>query len=69
MSKSRNVGQVVVDACRKFRKAYGTQDIDSTSERVKAAIEAVYTFVVLTSDVFILWKCGEKMQIVVEDCR
>ena len=46
-----------------------TQDIDPTSERVKAAIEAGYTFVVLASDVFILWKWGEKMQKVVEDCR
>ena len=65
----RNAGQVVVDACRKFGKACGTQDIDPTSERVKAAIEAGYTFVVLASDVFILWKWGEKVKKIVLDCR
>ena len=67
--KVRNAGQLVVDTCRKFGKACGTQDIDPTSERVQAAIDSGYTFVVLASDVFILWKWGEKMKKVVEDCR
>ena len=65
----RNAGQVVVDACRKFGKACGTQDVDPTSARVKVALDSGYTFVVLASDVFILWKWGEKMQKIVSDCR
>jgi len=62
-------GQQVVDACKKYGKACGTQDIDPTSERVQSAIDSGYTFVVLASDVFILWKWGEKMQKVISDCR
>ena len=67
--KVRNAGQLVVDACRKFGKSCGTHDIDPTSERVQAAIGLGYTFVVLASDVFILWEWGERMQKVVTGCR
>jgi 2-keto-3-deoxy-L-rhamnonate aldolase RhmA len=65
----RNAGQRVVDACKKFGKACGTQDIDPTSERVQSAIDSGYTFVVLASDVFILWKWGEQMQKLIAEYR
>jgi len=65
----RNAGQIVVDACKKYGKACGTQDIDPTTETIQLAIDSGYTFVVLASDVFILWKWGEKMQKIVEVCR
>jgi len=65
----RNAGQLVIEACKKFGKACGTQDVDPTSARVKVALDSGYTFVVLASDVFILWKWGEKMQKIVADCR
>jgi 2-keto-3-deoxy-L-rhamnonate aldolase RhmA len=65
----RNAGQLVVEACKKYGKSCGTQDIDPTSARVKVALDSGYTFVVLASDVFILWKWGEKMQKIVSDCR
>ena len=65
----RNAGQLVVEACKKFGKACGTQDVDPTSARLKVALDSGYTFVVLASDVFILWKWGEKMQKIVSDCR
>jgi 2-keto-3-deoxy-L-rhamnonate aldolase RhmA len=67
--KVRNAGQLVVDACKKYGKACGTHDIDPTSERVQSAIDNGYTFIVLASDVFILWKWGEKMQKVVANFR
>ena len=58
-----------MDTCRKFGKACGTHDIDPTSERVLATINSGYSFVVLASDVFILWKWGERMQEVIKGCR
>jgi len=67
--KVKDAGKQVVDACQKFGKSCGTQDIDPTSESVKAALVSGYTFVVLASDVFILWKWGERMKKVVTDCR
>ena len=67
--KVKDAGQLVKDACRKYGKACGTQDIDPTSESVQEAMDSGYTFVVLASDVFILWKWGEKIQKVIADCR
>ena len=67
--KVKDAGQLVKDACRKYGKACGTQDIDPSSESVQEAMDSGYTFVILASDVFILWKWGEKIQKVIADCR
>ena len=52
----------VVEACRKHSKACGTQLIEPTAEGIEAAFAQGYTFVVLASDVFILWKWSERMR-------
>ncbi len=52
----------VIEACRRHRKACGTQLIEPTESAVSAALETGYTFVVLASDVFILWKWSERMR-------
>jgi len=65
----KEAGQRVLEACSKFEKACGTQDIDPTRKSVQKAIEAGYTFVVLASDVFMLWKWGERMQKLTDSCR
>ena len=52
----------VLQACRQRGKACGTQVVDPMPERVAAALAAGYTFAVLASDVFILWKWGERMR-------
>ena len=62
-------GQLVVNACEKYGKACGTQDIDPTPESVKSSLDSGYTFVVLASDVFIFWKWGERMQDLINSCR
>ena len=52
----------VVAACRRHRKACGTQLIEPTSEGITTAFQQGYTFVVLASDVFILWKWADRMR-------
>ena len=52
----------VLEACRRRGKACGTQIVEPTLERVQAAAAEGYTFLVLASDVFILWKWAERMQ-------
>lgn len=52
----------VVAACRQARKACGMQLVDPSTESVAEAFQVGYTFVVLSSDVFILWKWAERMQ-------
>ena len=50
----------VVEACRKSGRACGTHLVDPTEAEVTAAFQAGYTFVVLASDVFVLWKWSER---------
>ena len=51
-----------VAACRNAAKGCGTQLIEPTAARVAATLEAGYTFIVLASDVFVLWKWSEQMR-------
>ncbi len=59
----------VIEACRRHHKACGTQAIEPTEQAVAAALETGYTFVVLASDVFILWKWSERMRRLTEALR
>ncbi|MCG3204381.1 MAG: 5-keto-4-deoxy-D-glucarate aldolase [Elusimicrobia bacterium] len=52
----------VAKACAKYGKACGTQIVDPNEKNVQEALKAGQTFVVLSSDVFLLWKWGERMQ-------
>ena len=56
-------------ACEQFGKACGPHEVEPTIESVQASFNAGSTFVVLSSDVFILWKWGERMQKLIEECR
>jgi len=51
----------VIDACAGLGKACGTQVIEPDSENVSKAFDDGYTFVVLASDIFVLWKWSERM--------
>ena len=52
----------VIESCRARAKACGTQIVEPTAENVSAAFQAGYTFVVLASDIFLLWKWAERMR-------
>jgi 2-dehydro-3-deoxyglucarate aldolase len=52
----------VVEACRKRGKACGTQLVEPSAEGIAAAFEDGYTFIVLGSDVFLLWKWAQRMR-------
>ncbi len=49
-------GAKVVEACRKFGKACGNQIVEPNLANMKEAKERGFTFTILSSDVFILWK-------------
>ena len=59
----------VIEACRLQGKACGTHLVDPTEAQVLAAFDAGYTFVVLGSDVFVLWKWSERMRALVNTHR
>ena len=59
----------VVKACARHGKGCGTHLVDPTEAEVRAAFESGYTFVVLASDVFVLWKWSERMRPLVRAVR
>jgi 2-dehydro-3-deoxyglucarate aldolase len=59
----------VIEACRHHGKACGTHLIEPTDAQALAAFDAGYTFVVLGSDVFVLWKWSERMRALVSTHR
>ncbi len=52
----------VIEACRHHGKACGTHIIEPTEQNVREAFDSGYTFVVLASDVFVLWKWSARMR-------
>ncbi len=51
----------VIEACAKHGKACGTQIVDPDEKNVRKAFSNGFTFLVLSSDIFLLWKWGERM--------
>jgi len=52
----------VIAACEKFGKSCGTQVSDSNEESIQNLFDMGYTYAILGSDLFVLWKWAEKMQ-------
>ncbi|MCP4652317.1 MAG: 4-hydroxy-2-oxovalerate aldolase [Candidatus Omnitrophica bacterium] len=61
-AKVKKAAGRVIDACKKFGKGCGTQDITPCKKSVCEKFDQGYTFVVLASDIFILLEWGKKMQ-------
>ena len=59
----------VIAACRRRKKACGTQIVEPNADNVAQAFQDGYTFVVLASDVFLLWKWSERMRKLTETVR
>lgn len=52
----------VVAACERHKKSCGTQIVEPSEDNVNDAFDSGYTFVVLSSDIFLMWKWCEKMK-------
>lgn len=59
----------VTAACKKFGKSCGTQVTDPTMENVQQLFELGYTYAILGSDLFVLWKWAEQMQALIQALR
>lgn len=59
----------VIELCRRLGKGCGTQVIEPSVDSIGAAVDAGYTFVVLASDIFILWKWSERIQGILAELR
>jgi 2-keto-3-deoxy-L-rhamnonate aldolase RhmA len=54
--------RTVVAACERFGKSCGTQVTEATEAGVDALFELGYTFAILGSDLFVLWKWAERVK-------
>jgi len=59
----------VIAACAKYGKACGTHIIEPSQKSVSKAFFDGCTFVVLASDVFLLWKWSEKMSKIINKLK
>ena len=59
----------VVAACQRHGKSCCTQVHNVTTEAVQDVFDQGYTFVILGSDLFVLWKWAEQMRGVVSQFR
>lgn len=51
----------VIAACKKYGKACGTHLVDPDPKNLRKAIKDGYSFLILSSDVFLLWQWAERM--------
>jgi 2-keto-3-deoxy-L-rhamnonate aldolase RhmA len=54
--------RTVIDACERFGKSCGTQVSEGSEASVQALFDLGYTYAILGSDLFVLWKWAEQMQ-------
>lgn len=59
----------VIEACYKFKKSIGTQDPDPTEKTIPNYLSRGYNFLVLSSDIFLMWRWCERMRETVKGFR
>jgi len=59
----------VIEACKKYGKSCGTQVAEASPESVQNLFDLGYTFAILGSDLFVLWKWAEQMEKVMASMR
>lgn len=52
----------VIEAAHKFKKSIGTQDTDPSEASIRNYLGRGYNFLVLSSDIFLMWRWCEKMR-------
>jgi 2-keto-3-deoxy-L-rhamnonate aldolase RhmA len=59
----------VIEVCERYGKSCGTQLADVNPETVKAVFDLGYNYVILGSDLFVLWKWAYQMQVMMKKMR
>lgn len=57
-----DAGKRVIAACQRHKKSCGTHLVEASEQRIKKALETGFSFVILSSDVFLLWKWAEQIK-------
>jgi len=65
----REACKKVIAACKKAGKACGTHLVEPNIEDIERAVEDGFGFIILSSDVFLLWKWAEKQKAMIAKVR
>lgn len=64
-----NAAEKVVEVCAKYGKSCGTQVAEATPETVRQMFDFGYTYGILSSDLFVLWKWSERMRTLIQSMK
>lgn len=67
--KVLSASKKVIKACEKYGKSCGTQISDPDLKNIKQLFDMGYTYAILGSDLFVLWKWAEKMKNIISTMR
>ena len=67
--KVKEAERYIIEICKKFERGCGIQVVESTSNTVQEAFSKGFTFVVLSSDLFLLWKWSENTKKMIHSLR
>ena len=59
----------VITACEKYQKSCGTQLNDPNKKNIQNLFDLGYTYAILGSDLFVLWKWAEQMKNIINSIR
>ncbi len=59
----------VIDSCKKNHKSCGTQISNPNEKNISLALDEGYTFIILSSDLFILWNWSSKMGNIIKNYK
>jgi 2-keto-3-deoxy-L-rhamnonate aldolase RhmA len=59
----------VIASCERHGKSCGTQIVEASPENVQGLFDMGYTYAILSSDLFVLWKWAESMQALIESMK
>ena len=59
----------VIKACEKYGKSCGTIVSDTTKDIIKGLFDLGYTFAILGSDLFVLWRWADDMKTIMEELK
>lgn len=62
-------GKKVIDTCKRYKKGCGTQIVEPDEKNIKDAVRSGFSFIVMASDIFLLWKWGEKTRTLIEKSK
>lgn len=65
----REACKIVIDSCKKNNKSCGTQIAAPNKISVESHLEEGYTFIIMSSDLFILWNWSDDMKSLIRKFR